>query len=126
MEPLILAATAVGALLIGGGVGFAWSQRDARDKHLQLRKRIAQLEQTRKAGGERIAQMRDQIMGLNKIVAELRQIQARLEADKRRRETLEKTLEQSPFDTGAKSSAKGDARSPKGPASTFADTEVLE
>jgi TolA-binding protein len=121
MEHLSLIAASAVALLLGAVLGYAWSQRSIREQQAQLKKRLAHLEQIKKAAGERVAQMRDQIAGLNKTVTELRQIQGRLEADKRRRDMVDRALEGSPFD---KKDAQDDSQR-KGPPSTFADTEVL-
>jgi TolA-binding protein len=117
-----MAATGM-ALIAGVAAGYFWSQQGVRTKTNELRKRVAQLEQTRKAAGERIAQMRDQIMGLNKTVAELRQAQSRLEAEKRRREMVERAFQQSPFE---QNKPGHEAAARKDPPATFADTEVLE
>jgi uncharacterized protein HemX len=110
-----MAATGM-ALIAGVAAGYFWSQQGVRTKTNELRKRVAQLEQTRKAAGERIAQM-------NKTVAELRQAQSRLEAEKRRREMVERAFQQSPFE---QNKPGHEAAARKDPPATFADTEVLE
>jgi TolA-binding protein len=117
----LLLGVALLCLCAGAAGGYLWRHHDAQRTAARQSKKLAQLEQFRKTASERIPQMREQIAGLTKTVAELRQLQHRYEAEKRRREMMERVLNDNP-----QTARSAEAASPKGPRSTFADTEVLD
>ncbi len=121
MDYLILGGIAVAALAVGGAAGYFLRYLQTKEHEAAQAKQIAKLEQVRKAAGERVTQMRDQIMGLNKTVTELRDIQARFEVDKRRREMVDRALEKGELE---KMLDDGQTER-KGPPSVFADTQVM-
>lgn len=124
MDYLILGGVAILALVMGGGAGYVFRHLRAQEQEAEQAKYIAKLEHIRKTAGERVTQMRDQIMGLNKTVEELRQTQSKFEAEKRRRDMVDRALEQSPFEQ-PKAQAQGEGER-KGPPSVFADTQVMD
>jgi TolA-binding protein len=121
MDYINLGIAAVAGLVIGVGLGYLVRHLKAANQAAEQAKQIAKLEQIRKTAGERVTQMRDQIMGLNKTVTELRDIQARFEVDKRRREIVDRALEKSELE---KMLDEGQTEK-KGPPSVFADTQVM-
>jgi TolA-binding protein len=124
MDYIILGGVAIVALAMGGAAGYVFRHLSAQENAAEQAKQIAKLEHIRKTAGERVAQMRDQIMGLTKTVEELRQVQSKFEAEKRRREMVDRALEQSPFERPqAPAQEDGDK---KGPPSVFADTQVMD
>lgn len=116
----LLVGVSLLCLCAGAAGGYAWRHREAQRTAARQSKKLAQLEQFRKTASERIPQMREQIAGLTKTVADLRQLQHRYEAEKRHREMMERVLNDAP-----QMSRSSEATSPRGPRSTFADTEVL-
>jgi TolA-binding protein len=121
MDYINLGIAAVAGLVIGVGLGYLVRHLKAANQAAEQAKQIAKLEQIRKTAGERVTQMRDQIMGLNKTVTELRDIQARFEVDKRRREIVDRAVEKSELE---KMLDEGQTEK-KGPPSVFADTQVM-
>jgi TolA-binding protein len=121
MDYIILGSVGIAGLVIGGGLGYVLRHLKATNEAAEQAKHITKLEHVRKTAGERVTQMRDQIMGLNKTVSELRDIQARFEVDKRRREIVDRALEKSELE---KMLDDGQAEK-KGPPSVFADTQVM-